>query len=284
MNSELPPPFPLNWCLSSAGCPESGLEEILTLARANGIQQLELTPQGDSTDLFAAFQRQYGRPGGVRDRADCNGVSLSVLGSRASLIGCRARHRQELLELARWSETLGVSYLRVSGGGKPTRELSAEALAEALDFLDWWEEERRWHGWRVRLLVETSGQFSRGIHCRRLQEAWAGELNLLWNTHETWRLAREAIFQTWSELEPLIRHIHFSDSVSRGHLQTRFEKVMPGLGDFPLEPFLEMLRGSHYAGYLSLEWEDAASPAESPTRSLQEALESLRAFRRVCAA
>src|SRR5690242_8919911 len=139
-------------CLSSLGCPEFSLEEMLALAARHGIPAVELRALGGTVELPAYFAQHYGSPAKLAERSRGSPVRIVGLNASLHLIGATAAEREQLMALAPWAEAVGARWLRVFDGGKTA---SATEFAEAADTLAWWQRLRAERGWQAELAVET---------------------------------------------------------------------------------------------------------------------------------
>ncbi|MDP0498494.1 MAG: TIM barrel protein [Verrucomicrobiota bacterium JB022] len=252
--------FSLNWCISTLGCPEATLEDAAQLAERHGIRNLELRTLEDRVDLPAYFAERFGSAQAVTAVAQRHGCRIVALDPSAKLVGLTQAHREELAAIAPWADQLGVRYLRVFDGGAPAPELSDEDLAAARDALDWWRAQQQQHGWKVELMLETHDCLCSLAAIERLQAALPHPANILWDAHHTWRKQREDPLRMWPRIKDQVVHIHFKDSIGKPSARHPFTYVHLGEGEFPLQPFLEMLERDRFAGPVSLEWEKKWHP------------------------
>lgn len=279
----IPPPHDstpeLRWCFSTLGCPELGLPEVLSLARKHAIAEVELRALSDRLDLAELFTECFEQPQAMHAWMQRQQVRIAALDSSAKLIGCAAAARRELLDFARWADRLEVPGIRVFDGGAFQPRLSPADRTEALDFLQWWDEERAAHGWSVNLIVETHDALCSSDACLELAEAAEGRLHLLWDAHHTWRKGGEDPLETWSRIGGHVRHVHFKDSVGRPSARHPFTYTGLGQGEFALEALFERLRADAFAGPVSLEWERKWHPYLDPLPSALGQLDAIRAAR-----
>ena len=113
-----------NWGLSTLGCPELTLEALCALATSRDIHALEIRSLAGRMDLPAYFDEAFQSPGAVQAVLDRFNQKIISLNSSFTLISATEKDRNELLEFARWAETLSVPYIRIFGGGKITEPLS----------------------------------------------------------------------------------------------------------------------------------------------------------------
>ena len=261
----------LTWGISTMGCHEQTLEEIGELAAWHNIKTLEIRSLAGRMDLPAYFDETYGQPGEIQTVLDRHRLQIIALNSSFNLIKANDESRAELLEFARWAELLDIPYIRVFGGGSMAEELSTEDLDHAAASLDWWNTLRTKNGWSTQLAMETHDGFSSGARCRQLCEYIEGTLDIIWDTHHTWKLGGESPQETWDAIAPIIRHVHIKDSLPEPSARHPYTYVLPGTGEFPAHDILQLLHKQNYTGIVSLEWERQWHPY-LPT--LDEALQA----------
>ena len=104
-------------------------------------------------------------------------------------------------------------------------------------------------------------------------------VGILWDTHHPWRFYGEQPAETFTRLQPHIRHTHWKDSVARpqrtadaesreaedmalglmsGHRPADY--VLFGGGEFPALDCMQLLQNASYDGWYSLEWEKMWHP------------------------
>jgi sugar phosphate isomerase/epimerase len=260
----------LRRALSTLGCPDFTLAEAFALTRRHGIGGVELRALGGTVKLVDYFAREFGTPEGLATFVRESGVEVVAVGSSLHLVGGSAAEREEAMALAPWADRLGVRWLRVFDGGK---NADGSELEAALETLDWWRGVRRERGWKVDAMVETHGSFLTAPAIGRLLAAAPGTA-ILWDAHHTWRKGGEDPADTWRAIGASVVHVHVKDSIGKPSARHPFTYVLPGTGEFPMGRLLDMLRGSGFAGPVSLEWERLWHPDLPP---LDEALAEARA-------
>lgn len=243
------------WGISTLGCHELDLEEICCLAEKHGIHVLEIRALADRQDLPEYLDETYGHAEKIQSILNAHQQCVIALNSGFSLIGADENARDELLAFARWADLLNIPYIRVFGGGSMSEPLSEADLATAVENLQWWKRQREKHEWMTRVVLETHDGFSSGERCLQLQEAFDRPLDIIWDTHHTWKLGGESAQKTWEQIAGMIRHVHIKDSISVSSARHPYTYVLPGQGEFPAAEVFETLRTGRYQGVVSLEWE-----------------------------
>jgi sugar phosphate isomerase/epimerase len=246
----------IKWGISTLGCHELDLPSICKLAKQHGIHHLEIRSLADSLNLPEYLDETYpDDPAAVKQILDQHSQSIIALNSGFSLIEGDENAREEMLAFARWAEPLNVPFIRAFGGGSMERPLTENDLASAAENLKWWKAQREENGWTTQIALETHGGFSSGERCLRLQEAFGHPLDIIWDTHHTWKLGNESATQTWNQIASMIQHIHIKDSVSVPSARHPYSYCLLGEGEFPANDVFNILRDNNYDGVVSLEWE-----------------------------
>ncbi len=253
---------------STLGAPELSLEETLALATAHRIPAVELRALGGTIELPAYLAATYGSPETLASKLRDHPVRVVGLGTSLHLIGNTRENREHFLDYVPWAEALEVPRLRVFDGG-----INADAaeIAQGVETLKWWRALRDEQGWQTDLMIETHNALVTTPALQRLLAAAPTGTGILWDAHHTWKKGGENPVETWTALQPHICHIHVKDSVNRPSTRTPYSFVLPGEGEFPMQPLVEQLCSAGYAGPLSLEWEKLWHPQLPP---LEQALQA----------
>ncbi len=254
---------------SSMGEPEADWSTLETLALRFGLDFVEVRSLAGTIDLPSLFRKQ-GDP-----RPAASPCPVRLVGSSLQLAEAGEADIASFLEYARIGEAWGARYVRVFGGGTWPGDLAPGAWDHAVETVAICRERMQALGLTIGMILETHSGFSSSPRCLELNERLAQPLDILWDSHHTWRLAGEAPEETWRQLGPRIRHVHFKDSITPAAVPQRHDYVLPGQGEFPTRELLALLRRERFAEGLSLEWEKLWHRQLAP---LEEALE---AFRRV---
>lgn len=255
------------------GCPAASLAEACSLAAEYLIPAIELRSLNNTIDLPRLFATSGWTPAVTRDICKQNCVQLAGAGSSFKLISPDPAERAALVEFCDWANPLGIPYVRTFGGGKWGTPLTDEDFQQAVRNLEWWRAEKSARGWKLELLLETHDAFAASGPCLRLNERLDAPLNLIWDSHHTWRYAGESPTETWQRIGPFVRHVHFKDSVDRPSARHPYTYVLCGEGQMPLAETIHILRADKFTGAVSLEWEKLWHPYMP---SLSVALAGLR--------
>ncbi len=182
---------------------------------------------------------------------------IAVAGSDFKLMGGGGGelNRAMFLLFCEWAESWDIPYVRVFGGGNFGQAVTEADFAEAVKNVIWWRKEKKQRNWRTEILLETHDAFSSSLPCAQLCEFLDEPLGIIWDTHHTWRLAGESPAESWAQLGPWVRHVHFKDSVDEPSERHPYTYVLPGKGQMPLNEVMSLLRQKQFEGVVSLEWE-----------------------------
>ncbi len=244
---------------SSMGQPELSFKAFELLAKEFAMDFLELRSLEGSLDLPGYF-------------SSCGptvpSVPVRLLASSLQLAKASPADMEEFFRFGELAQTLRTPYVRVFGGGNFGDPITDEMLHTAADTVEKLRERIHEEGWTFEILIETHSAFSSSHHCVALNQLLNEPLGVLWDSHHTWKLAREDLAVSWDRLGPWVRHVHYKDSrTADGHCHL----VLPGEGDFPTATLLELLDREGYRGGLSLEWEKLWHPELPPLRDALQA-------------
>lgn len=244
-------------CFSSLGCPERTFSEVLSLADRFHIPLVELRSLESREDIPQLFTEQLKDLAGWDEKVAPFRVRPHILGTSFSLIGNETLAGLE--DFIPWAKK--VKWLRVFDGGVNGRKLTNEEIAQCGRCLQWTRELLSAHGVEAQVVVETHDAFCDPKEGRRLIDALHGEIQILWDSHHTWRQGGIQTRESWELLGPWVRHIHVKDSrgVKNG-APGAHEYVLPGDGEFNFTELFDLLNQSGYEGAVSLEWEKRWHP------------------------
>src|ERR1051326_8972188 len=275
-----PEPQQLRWCFSTLGCADFTLAEICELAGDFCIPGIELRGIGHRMDMPEYCAEEGLIPSRLRDICRPYQTQPVVAGSSLKLVGASEKDRADLLAFCAWAEDWGIPYVRVFGGGTWGRPLAETDFLRAAELVNWWRREQAARGWRVELLLETHDSFSGAQSCLHLNQHLTRPLNLIWDSHHTWRVGGEPPALTWEHLGELVRHVHVKDSVDRPSARHDYTYVLPGDGQMPMAEVIALLKRKNFGGFVSLEWERAWHPYLPPLREALSRLEELNWYDR----
>jgi sugar phosphate isomerase/epimerase len=250
-------------CFSTLGCAELGLDEVIALAWRHKIDVIELRALGGTLDLPGYFSDEFCTPDKLAKHILTAGVPVTALDTSLMLNGSTDLEWMETIEaFLPWAEAMGGVDLRVFDGSKTNDETSTTIMA---DRVDWWQQLRARSGWQSDIMIEIHDSlFTAAANLALIAKAPAARI--LWDSHHTWKRGGEDPVTTWRAIATHVVHIHVKDSISMPSARHPFTYVLPGEGEFPTGPIMELL-GKEYAGVVSLEWEKLWHPYLPPSMS-----------------
>jgi sugar phosphate isomerase/epimerase len=254
-------------CFSTMGCTELNLPQVLSLADQFSIDCLELRSLENRIDLPTYLAEKPGGLAAVRQSLARH--PARVLGTSFKLVGDTEAGRTTLISFAQLAEQIGTPYLRIFGGGTWGTPLTDENYRQAVELLNWWQEQKKKNSWQVEILIETHDAFSASPPLLKLFELLGRTHPIIWDSHHTWRLAGETPADSWKHLKPHTRHVHIKDSILKPSARHPYTYVLPGTGEMPARQVLDLLQKDHFNGAVSLEWEKMWHPYLTP---IQDAL------------
>lgn len=250
--------------ISTLGCPEMSLDEVIALAARHRLDAVELRALSGSIDLPAVLAAAYASPEALAERMQSSPVSIVSLDTSLKLADNQPADRDEFLKFVPWAEACRVPWLRVFDGGKNADAATHRTMA---DTVAWWRAERKQHGWNTDIMVETHDALFTTASIRQFLSLAPGTA-ILWDSQHTWRNGGEEPLATWRGIKPHIVHIHVKDSISKPGGKHPFSYVLPGEGEFAMAPLRAAL-AAEFTGCVSLEWEKLWHPNLAP---LEDAL------------
>jgi sugar phosphate isomerase/epimerase len=251
--------MPYRRSISTLGCPDHSLEQVLALARRHQLDAVELRALANTVDLPTVFATAYGTPEVLAARMKTAPVPIVSLDTSLKLAANTPAERDDFLRFLPWAEALGVPWLRVFDGGPKADPAIPRAMAATVD---WWCALKKEHGWRVNLMVETHDALFTAPAIHQFL-ALAPGTAILWDSQHTWKKGGEDPVATWRGIGPHVVQVHVKDSVSRPSERHPFTYVLPGDGEFPMAPLRAVLQ-AEFSGTVSLEWEKLWHPYLAP--------------------
>ena len=254
----------LQFGFSTLGCPDLDPAGVRTLAVAHRFRFVEIRTLAGSLNFPEKLAGFPGGALGVRDFFLQADVRVPLVASSFLLTRSAEAERTALIAEAEAGEALGARWLRVFGGGEWGDPLTPERAATASAHRRWWTGIRAERGWAIDLILETHDAFSGTPEIRDFFGQTGGPMPLLWDTHHTWKVAREAVADTWAWLGAHVRHVHMKDSISVSWDRLPYAYTAPGRGEFPTTATLDLLVEARFTGLISLEWEKQWHPSLPP--------------------
>lgn len=231
--------------VSTLGCPDWTLDEILTRLPGYGYEGVELRGLGPDLDLtqspaFAASAIEETR----RRFAD---AGLVVCGLDTSCAfndpdpAAQARNLEEGRRAIDLAAALGAPTVRVFGGSIGAEAERADAVKRVASALVTLGDYAASAG-AVRVVLETHDAFSTGAQVAEvLRSAPHPQVKALWDLHHPFRQG-EAPKETFDALGPYVEQAHVKDSKPGGTY------CLLGVGDVPILEMLGLLKSGGYDG------------------------------------
>jgi sugar phosphate isomerase/epimerase len=251
--------MPYRRSISTLGCPEYSLEQVLALAQRHHLDAVEIRALANTIDVPAVLAAAYGPPARLAERMKSAPAPIVSLDTSLKLADNRQADRDAFLAFVPWAEACGVPWLRVFDGGKQADAATHQAMA---DTVAWWRAERKKNGWKADIMIETHDALFTADSIRQFL-ALAPGTAILWDSQHTWRNGGEEPLTTWRTIKPHVVHIHVKDSISQPSGKHPFTYVLPGEGEFAMAPLRAVLQ-AEFTGCVSLEWEKFWHPYLAP--------------------
>ncbi len=251
--------MPYRRSISTLGCPEYSLEQVLALAQRHRLDAVEIRALANTIDVPTVLAAEYGTPAALAARMKSAPVPIISLDTSLKLAVNTPEDRADFLKFVPWAEACGVPWLRAFDGGKNADAATHQAMA---DTVAWWRALKQANGWQAEIMVETHDALCTAAAIRQFL-ALAPGTAILWDTQHTWKNGGEDPVATWRNIGPHVVHVHVKDSVSRPSAKHPFTYVLPGDGEFPMTPLRAVLQ-AEFKGAVSLEWERLWHPTIAP--------------------
>jgi sugar phosphate isomerase/epimerase len=251
--------MPYRRSISTLGCPEYSLEQVLDLAQRHHLDAVEIRALSGTIDVPAVLAAAYGTPAKLAERMQSAPALIVSLDASLKLADNKQADRDDFLKFLPWAEACGVPWLRVFDGGKNADAATHRAMA---DTVAWWRAERKQHGWKADIMIETHDALFTAASIHQFLGLAPGTA-ILWDSQHTWRNGGEAPLDTWHAIKPHVVHIHVKDSISKPSARHAFSYVLPGDGEFAMPPLRAALQ-AEFTGCVSLEWERLWHPYLAP--------------------
>jgi sugar phosphate isomerase/epimerase len=251
--------MPYHRSISTLGCPEYSLEQVLDLAQRHRLDAVEVRALANTIDVPAVLTAAYGTPAKLAERMKSAPAPIVSLDTSLKLADNDAAARADFLKFVPWAEACGVPWLRVFDGGKNADAKTHQTMA---DTVAWWRAERLQHGWKADIMIETHDALFTAASIQQFLRLAPGTA-ILWDSQHTWRNGGEQPLDTWRAIKAHIVHIHVKDSLSKPSAKHPFSYVLPGEGEFAMAPLRAAL-AAEFTGCVSLEWEKMWHPYLAP--------------------
>ena len=241
----------IKWGFSSIGCPDANLENMLSLAKRNNIDAIEL--RCFPSNLEQPEYCQISESSKTSSMLKSYDIELAMLNGNCALIGGGTNADKEFIELAELANKLKVKYIRVFGGVEWSETLNEKMLKEAADTIKRRQKMLAKYKWDVAAALETHSIFSSGTNIKSLLKYI--NIAVVWDIHHTVYLGKETPGITWNMLKNNIVHVHVKDSLPKPSDRHPYTLTLPGEGLMPMLEAIKILERENFSGIVSLEWE-----------------------------
>ena len=243
---------------STLGCPDWTLDQVLTCAKENGYNAIEI--RGIEGEMNIAKMDAF-KPENLEstlEKIHAHGLVISDLGSSASFHDAQKAEenvqtaKAEIAECAR----CGIPYLRVFGDHIGEQD-EAETLARIAKCLKQLCEAAK--GTDVSIMLEVHGEINRIERVMSIVEQVNDEkLGILWDIEHSDKVYGDDFTPFYQAIKPWIRHVHIKDSYFAADGERKLCAV--GAGRLPIKAIVETMIADGYDGFFSLEWEKKWHP------------------------
>lgn len=257
---------------STLACPEWDIRTVIAKAGEYGYSGIEWRggPQGHVSPLMTPAERRA-----LRQGMEAHGLAALSVTAYTSFVSSELRDRQANLDdLKRYLDLaaeIGAGQVRVFLGELPSGESLAAAYPRILACLEEGVQHAIASG--VMIAIEPHDDFVRTTSILPiLRQIDHPSLGVIWDFGNAYFAGEEP--ETGIDLlKGRIAYVQIKDGRRRGK---SWQLCPIGQGDVPLGKIFDLLRGSGYAGPLSLEWERAWHPElDPPDIALPAALDAI---------
>ncbi len=246
---------------STLGCPDWTFEKIVTFAKQNGYDGLEI--RGIQRQLDLSKCAEFSSP--VRIAATTklvkdNGLKFVNLGASTNLHSNNTAERKKNLDEAKHfidlANKLTCKYIRVFPNIFPkdqernaTIDLITKGLLELGDYAK---------GSTVTVLMETHGEVVKSDDIATIMKNASHEhVGLVWDIVNMWSVTKEPPSLVYPKLKKYIHHSHIKDLKL---IDGKEAYTLLGKGEAPVFEGIDALVKDNYKGYFSFEWEKLWHP------------------------
>lgn len=263
----------IQWCVSTLGEPEWGMDEFLNLCAEFNIQGLELRLLNGSLDIATEMNAYLDNPEKTKKLLE-SGIHFPVIGSSLEIAKAGEKEFEEFKKSARVADRLRTRWLRVFDGPVWGEHIGAAEGENGRKIVARWKEWSGEQNIQARMAQETHGASSSSAVLERFLQAVGEPLDIIWDVHHTLLVAGESLEETWQRLGKRIVHVHVKDSIATASARHGYTLTLPGQGRLDGKEFMAFLEKVGYEGYVSLEWEKKWHPYLPPLKEALEALET----------
>ncbi len=246
---------------STLGCPDWAFDKIVSFARQNNYDGIELRGILHEMDLpkCPQFANATSIAATVQLMKD-NDLKFVDLGSSCMLHFPEGEERNKNLDDGKRFIDLAVKidcpYVRVFPNEFPkgqSKETTIDLIIKGLAALGDYAK-----GSNVTVLVETHGAMVYVADILSVMKTAAGpHTGLVWDVTNMWTITGEPVTDVYKAINPYIHHTHIKDAVK---INGEVHYKLLGDGEVPIFTAIDALLAGGYKGYYSFEWEKLWHP------------------------
>ncbi len=238
-------------CFSTLGCPELGFRDMLSIAKDLGYDGVEM--RGLLNVIEAPDMREFSHENieetlRVLKRM---GLQIPILTtacyvSKEDIWPETFDMAKRYIDLAARLGSRGIRFLGDVAVGPTLPVDDALVVSHMQEICDYAE------GTGVYALLETNGAYADSKRLKSLLgRIGRANVGVVWDINHPYQFFGESAEETFSNLGSYVKHVHLKDSKKT---EQGLAYQMMGYGELPIKKCVELLKGSGYDGYYSLEW------------------------------
>lgn len=243
---------------STIGCPKSDVDEIISFAKDNGYDGVEIRFVRGGLNLWEMDEFQPETLPATLEKFKENGVEIVSIDSSIKFVSSDPEEQEKQLTLVKHyvniASALGAPYIRVFGGPIPEGATREETLSSIIVGMN--KAVAIAQAQQITLLLETHDDFSTGEQVKPILDNVKG-LAILWDILHSYRHG-ESFEHTYKLVGDHIKHAHIKDASVFS--PTGFDYKLIGEGKLPIADAVQVLRSNGYEGFLNFEWEKGWHP------------------------
>ncbi|HVZ97264.1 MAG TPA: sugar phosphate isomerase/epimerase family protein [Chitinophagaceae bacterium] len=246
---------------STLGCPDWPFDKIVSFARQNNYDGIELRGILHEMDLTKCLQFINATSiASTMQLMKDNNLKFVDLGSSCMLHFPEGEERNKNLDEAKrfidLAAKIDCPYVRVFPNEFPknqSKETTIDLIIKGLGILGDYAKESN-----VTVLVETHGAMVYVADVLAVMKTAAStHIGLVWDVTNMWTVTGEPVTEVYKTLKPYIHHTHIKDAVK---INGEVHYKLLGEGEVPIFAAIDALRAGGYKGYYSFEWEKLWHP------------------------
>lgn len=256
----------MKFAYSTIACHEWSLNHIIEKTNEWGFDGVEIRGISGEMDIIKLPEFSLKNVNETKQKFTDAGIEPAFIATSCKYHFPDKTEREQQIERTRkyieLAAALGLGSIRILGDRIPddmTRQQVVPYIADAMHIIGEFAGE-----YGIRLLVETHGDFVHSHHLTELiNKSDSEQIGVLWDMHNTYRVANEAPAESWKLLGNRVGYTHIKDSQPYPN-RFGFRYRLLGEGDVPYQEMLKVLHSAGYQGYVSTEWERLWMPELEP--------------------